>query len=113
MNTKTTSKTEQIKNLIREARSSIVSVKFQKKDGSERVMTFNARHREGIKGIDATPSAQQAVATRAANNPNLINVIDLNVKRKTRDAVKSWRSFDCERVVSVKSGGKTVEFGEV
>lgn len=105
-----TAKTEQIKNLIREARSSIVSVRFLKKDGTPRTMTFNARHREGIKGLEASESAQQAVATRAKNNPSLVNVIDLAVKRKTRKAEASWRSFDCERVVSVKSGGSEVTF---
>ena len=102
-------KASTVKQIIREARSTIVSVTFKKADGSIRVMSFNARHKEGIKGLEASESAQKAVATRKKNNPDLINVIDMNVKRKTRNAEKSWRSFKCESVISVKSGGKVYQ----
>lgn len=103
-------KTKKVKQIIKDAKSTIVSVAFEKANGEKRIMSFNARHKEGIKGADASESAQKAVQTRKKNNPNLVNVIDLGVKKKTKDAVKSWRSFDCERVISVKSGGKVYQF---
>ena len=99
----------QVKQIIREAKSTIVSVKFRKADGSIRTMSFNAKYKDGIKGLDASESAQKAVETRKKNNPDLINVIDLAVKRQTRNAAKSWRSFKCESVVSIKAGGKVYE----
>ena len=103
-------KATKIKSIIREAKSTIVSVTFTKKDGTLRTMSFNARHKEGIKGLDASEQAQKAVETRKANNPNLIIVIDLAAKRKTKKPEASWRSFNCESVVSVKAGGVRHEF---
>tara|TARA_R110000796_G_scaffold20283_1_gene60516 strand:+ start:324 stop:641 length:318 start_codon:yes stop_codon:yes gene_type:complete len=103
-------KSDKIKGIIRQARSTIISVRFKKADGSLRTMSFNARYKDGIKGLDACESAQKAVETRKANNPDLINVIDLAAKRKTKKPAASWRSFQCETVVSIKSGGKVYEF---
>lgn len=103
-------KADKIKSIIREARSSIISVKFKKKDGTLRTMSFNARYKGKLKGLNASESAQRAVETRKVNNPDLINVIDLAVKRKTKKEEASRRSFQCETVVSVKSGGKVYEF---
>ena len=103
-------KSEKIKDIIRQARSSIISVRFRKADGTIRTMSFNARYKDGIKGVDACESAQRAVETRKANNPDLINIINLAAKRKTKKAAASWRSFQCESVLMVKSGGKKYEF---
>ncbi len=103
-------KTQNVKTIINQARSTIVSVTFKKKDGSLRGISFNGGYRAGIKGDSASESAKKAVATRKENNPNIINVIDFSIDRKNKingENENPWRSFDCESVVAIKSGGET------
>lgn len=48
---------------------------FKKADGTMRTLNvMQDALRTNAKGADASPSAQKAVATRAANYPNLLNV---------------------------------------
>lgn len=67
----------QIKALLATAGARFISIHFTKKDGSDRQMTFNpAAAPKRVKGEEASEQAQRAAATRATNNPNLVNVWD-------------------------------------
>lgn len=87
------SKTALVKQFIAEAGSSIVSVKFIKSNGSLRSIQFNPRDRQEIKG---TGFALKSVST--------VRCRDFRIAREAGQG--AWRSFDCERVVSVKANGK-------
>jgi len=89
------SKTELIKSFIFDAGSSIVSVEFRKADGSLRKLQFNPRDTQEIKGTGYALKA-----------PNIVRCRDFSIARK--DGQGAWRSFDCERVVSIKANGTTV-----
>ena len=67
-----------------------VSVKFRKVDGTKRSLVFNPRDISGIKGTAKTvPSATCRV----------------------RDAVKGqWRSFNLDRIISIKVNGTEFNF---
>lgn len=86
------SKTEVIKRFIFDAGSSIVSVQFVKADGSLRSLQFNPRDTQEIKGT-GTPSQK----------PSIVRCRDFSIARK--EGKGAWRSFDCERVVSIKANG--------
>ncbi len=84
--------------LIDSAQGRFVSVTYIKKDGTERVAQLQpAVAKFHVKGEDASPQAQQAAATRAANNPHLYNYID----RKAG----GFRCFDVDRVTRVAVDG--------
>ena len=74
----------QIKALAATAGARFLACEFVKKDGTIRHMTIQplalAKH---VKGDSASPSAQQAAATRAERHPNLWNVWDVH-KRAPR-----------------------------
>ena len=89
------SKTELIKSFIFDAGSSIVSVEFRKADGSLRKLQFNPRDTQEIKGTGYALKA-----------PSIVRCRDFSIARK--DGQGAWRSFDCERVVSIKANGTTV-----
>lgn len=89
------SKTELIKSFIFDAGSSIVSVEFRKADGSLRKLQFNPRDTQEIKGTGYALKA-----------PNIVRCRDFSIARK--EGQGAWRSFDCERVVSIKANGTTV-----
>ncbi len=99
-------KTEWVKSKIEESGSKLMSVTFTKKDGTQRTMTFNPLTVKGIKGDKASEQAKQAVATRKANNPNLISVCDQALLSKGDLPAKCWRSVNCDTVTIVKIGGK-------
>ena len=90
--TKPQSKTELIKSFIFDAGSSIVSVEFRKVDGSLRKLQFNPRDTQEIKGTG-----------HALKNPSIVRCRDFSIARK--EGQGAWRSFDCERVVSIKANG--------
>jgi hypothetical protein len=90
-------KTAFIKKFIYEAGSSIISVEFVKADGTLRKLQFNPRDSKEIKGT-GQPS------TKA----NIIRCRDFTIARN--EGQGAWRSFDCERVVSIKANGQTVSF---
>jgi hypothetical protein len=89
------SKTELIKSFIFDAGSSIVSVEFRKADGSLRKLQFNPRDTQEIKGTGYALKA-----------PSIVRCRDFSIARK--EGQGAWRSFDCERVVSIKANGTAV-----
>lgn len=98
-----TAKYRQIKALIATAGARWVAVHFIKKDGSERVMAYNPKSAgKRTKGDKASPSAQQAVETRASNHPNLINVWD--------SKSEGFRSVNMDTIFKLIVDGITYEF---
>ena len=91
-------KTTLVKRFIFNAGSSIVSVQFVKADGSVRSLQFNPRDSKEIKGTGTK-----------CTNPSIIRVRDFNLAKKGPGA---WRSFDCDRVISVKGMGRELSFHE-
>jgi hypothetical protein len=89
-------KTKAIKTFIFNCGSNIVSVEFTKKDGTKRSISFNPRDSKEIKGIGTN-----------CTNPSIIRVRDFNLAKKGSGA---WRSFDCDRVVRVRSMGEELSF---
>jgi len=100
-------KTKFIKDKISSSGSKLMSVKFIKKDGTLRTMTFNPRTTKGIKGEKASECAKQALKTRKANNPNLISVCDQSLLAKGDLPAKCYRSVNCDTVIEMKINGKT------
>lgn len=105
------SKVDKIKGIVASSGAKIMSVKFIKKDGSERTMSFNPKTAKGIKGEDASPSAKQAVETNKKNNPHLIRVCDQTLLAKGDAAEKCWRTVDCNKVFEVHVNGEVIPFG--
>lgn len=90
-------KTEIIRKFIFEAGASIVSVEFTKLNGDQRRLQFNPRDTREIKGTG-----------HALKTPSIIRCRDFAIARKERQG--AWRSFDCERVISIKANGRTLSF---
>jgi len=90
-------KTNSIKAFIRDAGASIVSVQFIKADGTLRKLQFNPLDSCEIKGTGY-----------ALKNPSIVRCRDFSIARK--EGQGAWRSFDCERVVKIKSNGKELVF---
>ena len=91
----TSDKTAFVKNFIQSAGSSIVSVEFRKLDGTIRSLQFNPRDTQEIKGTGYALKASSIVRCR-----------DFSIARK--EGQGAWRSFDCERVVSIKANGTAI-----
>ena len=91
----TSNKTAFIKSFIQSAGSSIVSVEFRKVDGTIRSLQFNPRDTQEIKGT-GTPT----------KNPSIVRCRDFSIARK--EGQGAWRSFDCERVISIKAKGTAI-----
>jgi hypothetical protein len=89
------SKTAVVKQFIEDAGCSIVSVEFIKADGSLRKLQFNPRDRQEVKGTG-----------HALKAPSIVRCRDFSVARK--EGQGAWRSFDCERVVSIKANGQVL-----
>lgn len=85
--------TELIKQILEEAGSSLVSIRFIKKDGTERQLTGNLKDHNDIKGTG-----------HPTTNPDIVRIRDINLGQ--------WRSFDCSRVVSIKSKGEQYTFNK-
>ena len=90
-------KTTLVKQFIFNAASSIVSVEFIKADGSVRSLQFNPRDSKEIKGTGTV-----------VKKPNIVRCRDFRIARTTGEG--AWRSFDCERVISVKANGQALSF---
>ena len=90
-------KTSLIKQFIFNAGSSIVSVQFTKVNGEQRKLQFNPRDTQEIKGTG-----------HALTAPSIIRCRDFAIARKQGQG--AWRSFDCERVTSIKANGKELSF---
>ena len=87
--------TQIVKRFIFEAGSSIVSVEFRKADGSLRRLQFNPRDTQEIKGTGYALKA-----------PSIVRCRDFSIARI--EGQGAWRSFDCERVISIKANGRTL-----
>lgn len=101
--------TAEVKNLILDGSSKIKRVTFNKKDGSVRNMSVNTRFIKGIVDKYKSERTKQSVETRKKNNPNLISVMDITLKRKGEPDYKCWRSINLETVTQIKSGGKVLD----
>jgi hypothetical protein len=87
-----------ISSLIASAGSTIFTVTFYKKDGSERVMQIQLPAiKKLLKGDAASDSAKQAVATRKENHPELMAVYDLG-----KGAI---RSINLDTVTAINING--------
>ena len=82
---------ELIRQILNDAGSSLVSVYFIKKDGTERQLTGNLLDHNDIKGT-GTPT----------QDPNIVRIRDIKLGQ--------WRSFDCRRVTKIKAKGETHVF---
>lgn len=88
----------QIKALLATAGARFITIKFKKVNGDDRSLTYNAKAAaKRVKGESASPSAQQAAATRSANNPNLINVWD--------HANQGFRSINMDTIYQITVDG--------
>lgn len=100
-------KYDEIRGFIAANGSKFMTIEFIKKDGSKRKMNFNpygaAKH---TKGDTASESAQQAVATRKANNPNLLNIWEQN----NPDDETKFRSINMDTVYRIACGRKEIRY---
>lgn len=88
----------QINSLIQSAGATFFAVEFFKKDGSLRTMQIQLpAAKNHIVGDAASDSSKQAVATRKANNENLINVWDV--------ASQGFRSVNLDSLIAVTVRG--------
>ena len=90
----TSQRLERIRSLIASAGSTYVSVRFTKKDGSHRQLTFNPADHNDIKGTGD------------------VSKVDENIFRVRDNKKQQWRSFDARRVISIKVRGTTTEFND-
>jgi hypothetical protein len=86
------SKTELVKQFIKDAGASIVSVEFTKLNGEKRSLQFNPRDTQEIKGTGYALKA-----------PSIVRCRDFTIARTQGEG--AWRSFDCERVNCIKANG--------
>ena len=94
--------------------SRYVSIEWQKDGGAIRRATVNPRDFADVKGDAASPSAQRAVATRKANNPDLFNCRDHGTRKRAANGGKpGWISIRCAGLVIVKQGDSVtaIHFG--
>ena len=82
---------ESIKAIIEAAGGTLVNVRFTKKNGEERSLTFNPRDFAEIKGTGTK-----------CEDENIVRIRDIKLK--------AWRSFDARRVISVSASGTTTLF---
>jgi hypothetical protein len=87
-----------IRKFLNQTGSTIVSVKFVKKDGSTRTIQFNPRDRQEVRGTGASNT-----------NANIFRVRDFRVA-KTNGGEGAWRSFDASRVINLKANGMVFDF---
>ena len=85
--------------LIKElAGNSIYSVKFIKKDGSERLMNSIRRTRKGVNG----EGLKYDPATK-----NLMPVYDLQLAKSGVEESKCWRMISFNTIFEIKANGET------
>ena len=85
--------TETIKAIIDAAGGTLVNVRFTKKNGEERSLTFNPRDFAEVKGT----------GTKCADE-NIFRIRDIKLG--------AWRSFDARRVLSISAQGDQTTFEE-
>jgi hypothetical protein len=92
-----------IRELISNAGSRYVSVRFLKQDGSVRQLTFNPLHFGEVKGTGSDISDPE-------KRKNIFRVMDSKIR--ITDTDKGWRSFDARTVISMTVNGKTINLAE-
>lgn len=98
-----------VKAIIENSGSKVLSVTFKKlTNGELRTIAFNPR--EGGKLV--TGERAEATKTRKDNNPDIVNVVDASIANREADRRGGWRSFNCNTVVSIKTGGEEIIFKE-
>lgn len=80
-----------IRTILEAAKSSFVSIRFQKADGTERQLTTNPRQIGIVLGTG-----------KPCKDPAVFRIMDVKLNQ--------WRSFRSERVLSVKANGVTTTF---
>jgi len=103
-------KTDKVKELLALAGSTMISVTFTKKDGSERKISLNPKTTKGVSGESASEAAKKAILTYNKNNPNMVRCYDAQLAASGVDPNKCWRSFNTENVLEIKAKGKTYKF---
>ena len=82
-----------IKAIIDAAGGTLVNVRFTKKSGEERSLTFNPRDFAEVKGTGAKCADE-----------NIFRIRDIKLG--------AWRSFDARRVLSISAQGEQTTFEE-
>lgn len=95
-------KRRQIRALCETAGPRFVRFTFIKQNGEVRELTTCNTATTGLVGENADASRQQAVATRAENNPHLLNRYDTHAK--------AWRSINLDTVLELRIDGVTTQF---
>lgn len=103
-------KINQVKAILEANGSKLASVTFTKKDGSERTMQINLVSNKGVKGELASESAKKGVETRKQNHPELINVLDMQLRQKGVPEAGCRRSINAETVSKIVCGKKIYRF---
>lgn len=104
---KASAKTRQILSLINQAGSQFVSVTFIKKDGTERTIRFNPKYSRLTK--DPSERAKKAAETRKLNNPDLLNVMDIDLRQQGTEELRCWRTISTSTVKRIAIGGVVYE----
>ncbi len=86
-----------IREFLKSSGSTIINVRFKKKNGEMRSLCFNPRDRQDLVG--GSPST---------TNPDIIRVRDFRIAKEQGE--KAWRSFDVNRVISLTANGQRFEF---
>jgi len=76
-----------VRDIIKRSGSRFVSVKFVKKNGDVRDMTFNPKDVNEIKGTGT-----------ACSDPNIFRIREISNKEEGKT---TWRSFDARRVLRI------------
>lgn len=84
---------ETIKAIIDAAGGTLVNVRFTKKNGEERSLTFNPHDFAEVKGTGAKCADE-----------NIFRIRDIKLG--------AWRSFDARRVLSISAQGEQTTFEE-
>jgi len=82
-----------IKAIIDAAGGTLVNVRFTKKNGEERSLTFNPRDFAEVKGTGTK-----------CEDENIFRIRDIRLGQ--------WRSFDARRVLKISSQGEQTAFEE-
>ena len=91
------SKATLIRNFLNQEGSTIVSVKFIKKNGEKRTILFNPKDRNELKGF--CPNT---------DNPNLIRVRDFSIAKER--GWGAWRSVNISTISKIRSRGQVYSF---
>lgn len=99
----TMTKVQKIKQLLEQNGSKLCSIEFLKADGSLRKMQVQLKSTLGVKGDEASEQAQRAAKARKANNPDLLNVMDVQLRQKGVPESGCWRSIHVDKILKVKA----------